>query len=400
MTAVPLLALATFLALVPVTLLVPGLAELVRGAHGGTRFEAHLFMAVNMCTGMAAVPLVMRALRRWPNVRAWLVLLLAADAVLFVAMGLAPSLGALMAARALDGAAHLPAVTVLMVAANRFAGHRRGATLGALAAAIMAGVAVGGPLGGWLVQHGPAAVYGAGAGILALGVGVVLLVPPVPAAQAAADPRRRYRFNVRAPHAWAPLVLGFMDRFTVGIFVSTFTLYLGEVLRLAPAARGGLIALFMVPFAVLSYPAGRLTDRIGWLRPLLVGNVGFGVVYASYGLVGPALLPAAMVASGVMSALMYAPNLVLVAETVRRGVGEGLFGAFQVAGSLGFLVGPVAGGVLVELSRRLTGEVAWAAIFVAVGALTSAVGLAAWAVLRGQERHWVAGAATQGSGAD
>jgi hypothetical protein len=107
-----------------------------------------------------------------------------------------------------------------------------------------------------------------------------------------------------------------------------------------------------------------------------------------------------MVASGVMSALMYAPNLVLVAETVRRGAGEGLFGAFQVAGSLGFLVGPVAGGVLVELSRRLTGEVAWAAIFVAVGALTSAVGLAAWAVLRGLERHWVAGAATQGSGAD
>ena len=81
-----------------------------------------------------------------------------------------------------------------------------------------------------------------------------------------------------------------------------------------------------------------------------------------------ALLPVTMVASGVCSALMYAPNLVLVAEMARRGAGEGLFGAFQIAGSLGFLTGPIVGGILVEVTRRIGGEVAYREIFVGVGA--------------------------------
>ena len=40
------IALATFLTLVPITLLVPGLTELVSVAHGGTRFQSHLFAIV------------------------------------------------------------------------------------------------------------------------------------------------------------------------------------------------------------------------------------------------------------------------------------------------------------------------------------------------------------------
>ena len=50
------IALATFLTLVPITLLVPGLNELVMGEHGGTRFQAHLFVSLNQLTGIIAVP--------------------------------------------------------------------------------------------------------------------------------------------------------------------------------------------------------------------------------------------------------------------------------------------------------------------------------------------------------
>ena len=110
---------AMFLALVPVTLLVPGLDELVVARHGGSDGAAHGFMTVNMLAGMITVPLLMRRLRRLGDLRGWLVALFLIDAGAFVGMGRATSLTTLFAFRILDGAAHLPAVTFLMVAANR-----------------------------------------------------------------------------------------------------------------------------------------------------------------------------------------------------------------------------------------------------------------------------------------
>jgi len=384
------LALGTFLTLVPVTLLVPGLRELVMGAHGGTRLDAHLFMSVNMIAGMVAIPVVMRLLSRWPDVRTWLVGLLLADACVFAAMAAAPSVSALLALRAVDGALHLPAVTLLMVAANRFAGRRRGATLGVIASALMLGVAAGAPLGGWLVDRDPSLVYRAGAALLVVAALSCSLVVTVPAAPTDSGSSSRYRWDRRAVAGWIPLAYGFMDRFTIGVFVSTFTLYLAEVHGLGAAQRGLLMSLFLLPFAALCYPAGRLADRTGWFAPLLTGNLLFGVAYASYGVAPLAALPVLMVVSGILAALMFAPNLVLVAEFARRGAGEGLFGAFQVAGSLGFLTGPIVGGVLVEVTRRHAGAVAYAPIFAGVGAVEIGLAVLSFVALRDLARAWSA----------
>jgi hypothetical protein len=138
----------------------------------------------------------------------------------------------------------------------------------------------------------------------------------------------------------------------------------------------------MNPFAALCYPAGRVAERRGWLVPMLAGNLVFGIVYASYGVVPRALLPVAMVLSGVSSAFMFTPSLLLVSDLARRGHGEGLFGAFQVAGSLGFLAGPIAGGVLVSVTSRGGSRPAYEAIFAAVGALELVLATVTWLVLR------------------
>jgi len=355
-----------FLTLVPVTLLVPGLHELVRVAHAGSAGDAHVFMTVNMITGILAVPVVLRLTHRWRNVRHWLAVLLLLDAAAFIGMGTSPSLPTLFAFRAMDGMMHLPAVTLLMVASNRQMGERRGGAFGALASALMIGVAVGSPLGGWLVGFGPAWVYGTGSALLVLASGAALLMGRVPDV----SPREgRYRWNWRAAFTWVPLAYGFMDRFSIGIFVSTFTIFLADVHAVSAAQRGILIALFMMPFALLSYPVGRLVDRRGWLLPILVGNVAFGFLFASYGIVPNSLLPVVMVLSGVSSALMFAPNLMLISDLARLGHGEGLFGAFQVAGSLGFLAGPIVGGILVTTTGGDGAPPAYAAIFVGVGSL-------------------------------
>jgi MFS family permease len=156
------------------------------------------------------------------------------------------------------------------------------------------------------------------------------------------------------------------------VFVSTFTLFLAEVHGASGAQRGLLMALFLVPFALLCWPAGKLADRIGWYRPLVISNVLFGLVFALYGQVPFRMLPVLMVLSGVLSALMFAPNLLLTSEVARR-AGDGIFGAFQIAGSVGFLIGPAFGGVLVSVLRDATGSVDYGSIFLLVGALEGAL---------------------------
>ena len=381
------IALATFLTLVPLTLVVAGLNELVIVHVGGTRADAHAFTAINMATGIVGVPIAMVLFRRRPSLRLWLVGSLLIDAVAFLGMNAAESVPALLAWRALDGIAHLPAVTLLMVAANRLAGEKRGATLGLVATSLMMGVAIGSPLGGWLVERGPSAVYLTGAALLTVAALASLRIPPLPA-DANVGRGHRYQWKRGSLATWMPLAFGFLDRFTIGVFVSTFTLYLGEVLKVTPSERGLLMALFMMPFAILCWPVGRLADRAGWFAPIIAGTIAFGVVYATYGLVPHALLPVSMVLSGLTSALMFAPNLLLVSEFARRGAGEGLFGAFQVAGSFGFLTGPIAGGIAVEVTRRATGVPAYDAIFMGVGALVIVLGLVAGLVLAPVAREW------------
>ena len=383
------IALATFLTLVPITLLVPGLTELVSVAHGGTRFQAHLFVSLNQLTGIIAVPFAMRLHRRFPETHRWIVGLLALDAVSFVGMGTAGSLGELFAWRAVDGLAHLPAVTFLMIAANRAGGARRGASLGVVAAALMVGVGVGAPIGGILVDRDPSLVYRVGAVLLAVAAVAALAIPRTAVAVAVDGPSRsRYAWDRTRVATWMPLAYGFADRFLIGVFVSSFTLYLTEVHQVSAATRGMLMSLFLLPFALLCWPAGRLADRVGWYGPIVSANILFGITYASYGLLPFALLPAAMVLSGVLSALMFSPSLVLVSEFARRGAGEGLFGVFQVAGSFGFLFGPLVGGLLVETLRRADGEPAWALIFGAVGALLVGLGLVSWRVLGRLSAEW------------
>lgn len=386
------IALATFLTLVPITLLVPGLTELVSVAHGGTRFQAHLFVSLNQLTGIIAVPFAMRLHRRFPETHRWIVGLLALDAVSFVGMGTAGSLGELFAWRAVDGLAHLPAVTFLMIAANRAGGARRGASLGVVAAALMVGVGVGAPIGGILVDRDPSLVYRVGAVLLAVAAVAALAIPRTAVAVAVDGPSRsRYAWDRTRVATWMPLAYGFADRFLIGVFVSSFTLYLTEVHQVSAATRGMLMSLFLLPFALLCWPAGRLADRVGWYGPIVSANILFGITYASYGLLPFALLPAAMVLSGVLSALMFSPSLVLVSEFARRGAGEGLFGVFQVAGSFGFLFGPLVGGLLVETLRRADGEPAWALIFGAVGALLVGLGLVSWRVLGRLSAEWKSG---------
>src|SRR3970282_1521775 len=92
-------------------------------------------------------------------------------------------------------------------------------------------------------------------------------------------------------------------------------------------------------------------------------------------------LPASMVLSGLASAFIFAPSLLLVSDLVKRGHGEGLFGIFQIAGSLGFLAGPLVGGILRALTG-VDGRPAYEAVFALVGLAELVLAAGAFALLR------------------
>jgi MFS family permease len=148
------------------------------------------------------------------------------------------------------------------------------------------------------------------------------------------------------PRIIVPLLFAFADRFTVGFYTTTFSLFLSRVYGLGPQQIGLLIAAFMLPFAVLSYPFGILSEKTSRVGLLAVGSLLYGLGTASLVLWSPAQLPFVMAAIGISAAVMFVPTMVLTTEYASDELRSTALSAFNAAGSLGFIVGPVVGGLI------------------------------------------------------
>jgi len=366
------ISLLTFVVMVPVTMMVAPLKELIAVRYAASAFWTHSFMSVNMIGAILAAPFIGLLADRNRSRKRIAAIALAADAVLLSAMGLMPSLTLILAMRFLEGAAHILALSTLMAIASGWAlKHRRGRTMGIVGAAMMFGTACGTRVGGLVWQHMPGWTFQI-AGMLAAAAafGTLMFVAESPRRDRAPSRRMRDLFGlVRTyPKLMIAYAYAFIDRLCVGVVITTFGLFLADAHGLDPSARSRLLVMFLLPFALLVYPAGRLADRIGRIWPMALGSVAFGLTFASYGILPLNGLYIAMVLSGIFSAAMFAPNLTLCADFVpqaQRGAG---FTGFNVAGSLGFVLGPLlAGGLFTVLASHGTAASAYSVTFIATG---------------------------------
>ncbi len=368
-----------FVAMLPVTLLVPVLKELVGDRYQVGPMWSHAFMSVNMIGAVLAAPWLTRLAALRGQMKRVAALGLAAEAVLLALMSLAPSATILLVLRFFEGAAHILTISTLMAMASSWSrSATRGRTMSIIGAAMMFGTTCGTRLGGVVWAYMPNLVFVTSAAI-ALIAGILTLAL-AQEASAAASPRRRpgsLLMLVRErPSLWTAFAYAFIDRFCVGVIISTFVLFLANVHGLDPSMRSGLLFLFMLPFAVLLFPAGLLVDRIGRVWPIAVGSILFGVAFASYGFLSLSALHAAMVVSGILSAIMFAPNLALCADLSPVEERGAAFVGFNIAGSLGFLAGPLIGGLLLrQLASGWPIEQAYAVTLLATGATQIACGL-------------------------
>jgi MFS family permease len=344
-----LLSAGILLTMLPVTMIVPVLKELVSVRFQVDTFWAHAFMSTSLLGAILFAPFAGKIIDRYPNRRWIFVLSLLGNGLCFIAMALTDSFAGLMVARFLEGAMHITALSCWLASgADSAKPGKSGRTMGALGGMIMLGITIGVPLGGFIAGDNAIGVLWYAAGIsIATGIFVFLALPnKIPASPLIRKPQRLLHLLNENPLLLIPYTYSFIDRMCIGVVVSTLGLYMTDILDMSPAQRGMTLSYFLIPFSLLSYPVGKWSDKIGKIGMLAFGSLAFGILFMFYGYFASTWLTVAMVASGIVSAFMFVPTLALckdIATTAQHGA---VFAGYNIAGSLGFVVGPLFGGTL------------------------------------------------------
>ncbi|WP_129117017.1 MFS transporter [Halegenticoccus tardaugens] len=374
------LAVVVWAVLVSQVLLYPGVEDLIAalgapsGIEAGMWFLVAEFAAFVICAGLWGA-LSDAVGRRVPLIVAGAL----GGALGYVAIAAAPSFGlsfgAVLSLRALCGALTIGAfslsITMLMDLAG---GHGR--NMGAAGIAIGLGAAIGSVVGGRLTTVDPLApLYGAAALLLLVALLAGTVEDRAPGERRASVGAVLSRLSDR-PALGVPYAFGFIDRLTAGFFALVGVYYFRDAFGLDAAAAGVVLSLFFFPFAVLQYPLGVLSDRIGRFLPVVAGSMLYGVAIVAVG-VAPGLELAAglMVLVGVFGALVAPATMALVTDLVAPEERGAAMGGFNVFGSLGFLTGFLIGGFVADAHGYLPA-------FVVVGLMEVSIAVLALRAVR------------------
>ena len=385
------LAVVVWAVLVSQVLLYPGLDGLIAalGAPGGIRAgmwflvaEVAAFVVFAVVWGAASDSLG----RRTPLVVAGAL----GGATCYLLLPQLPVFGVgfagVLLLRAVGGAFTIGAFSLGMTMLMDLGGGN-GRNMGAAGIAIGLGAALGSVVGGQLAALDPFAPVYAGAVVLVAAAGVAATVgetiadttPDMTDSDAGyttpslggALATLRSRPSLAVPYAF-----GFIDRLTAGFFSLVGVFYFGDGFGLGAAGVGVALALFFLPFALLQYPLGSLSDRIGRFIPVVVGSIGYGLAIIAVGVASTAAAAMAlMTLVGVAGAFVAPATMALVSDLcgpAERGVA---MGGFNIFGSLGFLAGFLLGGVVADVTGYLTA-------FLVVGGLEIGIALLALPAVR------------------
>ena len=372
------LAVVVWSVLVSQVLLYPGLSDTV-DALGGTSELAGMWFLVAEFSAFIVCAVVWGVLSDSLGRRTPLIVTGAAGgAASYLAVALTPLVGlgfpVVLLFRVVGGAFTIGAfslsITMLM---DLTGGHGR--NMGAAGTAIGAGAALGAVVGGGLAALDPLAPVYAGAVLLA---GTAMLAGTVPdRSRGDGLPVDTIVRRIRTrPVLLVPFAFGYVDRLTAGFFALTGVAFFRDTFSVGPALAGLTLALFFVPFAVLQYPVGSLSDRIGRFLPVVVGSLLYGVTIVAVGLAPTYLLAAGLlVVVGVWGAFVAPATMALVTDVVPATERGAAMGAFNVFGSLGMLSGFLVGGVVTAWYGYLTA-------FLVAGGLELCIALTAFPWVR------------------
>jgi DHA1 family solute carrier family 18 vesicular amine transporter 1/2 len=348
--AVVLVTLGTFTDLLAYSIAVPVLPDLMGRMGASPATIGFLFASFGVTLLSVSVPMGAisdRVGRRLPLVVGMVVLSL--STLLFA---YAPSLPWLFAARMLQGAADAITWGVgFALVADLYGVSERGRVMGLVMSGSNLGFMLGPSIGGWLYETGgPELPFVLVSVIAAAGaVGFFWLRPAAPiASQEPVSFSRLIR--VRAIAICALVVA--VASATFAMYEPVLALYLSSSLKLSPSRIGLVFGVAAMASAAMHPLYGRLADRYGGRRLMLIGLLAAAAVM-------PAMAHAEtywgaqslFLVQAVALGMVVTPSLTYMAEAGARAGAPSFgvsYGLYNFAWGCGLLGGPAVGGVLYE----------------------------------------------------
>ena len=272
--------------------------------------------------------------------------------VFFILMTLTTSFTQLLIFRFLQGICSVMGWQTLMTLALDHANDcNRGVCMGVFGSFLALSMGLGPVLGGFLASKSVFLPYYAAVilNIIVAALAVLFVEEP-----AHLRPRASLKESLlilkKRPTLSVPALFNFVDRLHVGFILYLLPLFLELRLGLGPSWRGMLLGIFALPYILLHYPIGRLSDKTGRLALLVPGALLFGLLSSSAGFLGGGFVITAVVFAtlGVFSALTGPTNAALVGDLVRKEENAMAMALFTFAGNLGIVCGPLIAGWVMD----------------------------------------------------
>lgn len=223
----------------------------------------------------------------------------------------------------------------------------RGRNMGIYGSLLALGFGMGPMLGGFLAKVGTFVPYYVASGLIVL-VFILSLTILREAETTAKRPTIIASLLIvkKYPRIVIPGLFNFVDRFSVGFMIFLLPFFLVDELGLSPDLRGVSLAIFALPFILLQFPMGKLSDKIGRYIPLLVGNLCFCIILPMVGFFGSdvyAVLLVLLALLGVFSGISAPSSMALIGDFVKKEDNAMGMGFFNFLGNLGVTLGPLVG---------------------------------------------------------
>jgi MFS family permease len=344
---IAILAALVFLAMFNLTLIAPILPVFVIDRFDVTEVEGSWFITIEMLAYIIFAPIWGSISDKFGSRRIFIIIGLVGSALMYFLMTTAQSLMVLLGLRFIQGAVTVMAWSLVMTSALDLAPKKGiGKVMGMIGAAMMFGMALGAPVGGRV--HDSFGIFAPlyMASIIFTGATIIaLLFLREHAIHHKPDSIMDALKVLTSEKKLAiPFIYGFVDRFTVGFFVFVFPAFMASTYDSSPGEIGMLMAALLIPFAALQYPFGKLSDKIGRGKPLVIGSLLYGLLMCFIGVSSKSMVIPLMACCGILAAMMFPPSIALIGDIAppeKRGTATGGFNLF---GSLGFAIGPLVGG--------------------------------------------------------
>lgn len=339
-----------FLSMLPVTMIVPVVKDVVKDRMLGTNWEVAYFTSIPMLGSFLFAPVAGIISDRFKNRKYFISFFCFLDAGLFYLLTIVTDMGLFLFLRFLEGAAHIFIIGLLLSSAadrendpenKRYYG--KGILMGITGMFLSLGGAFGMPLG-ILGRQNPLLPFYVGSGILIF-VGLMSLLM---LKDKGIHKVKDFKLNdlkvaiFENPFLFVPFLFNFIDRFTVGFIISSFNIHLRETLAFHPGMLGVFLGLVLFPMSLLSYPSALLSRKTGVLPLVLVGSTIYGIFLGLSGTTNDYwYLFTFLLICGIGAGVMFVPSMMLASKMSKPGLTATTMSAFTGVGSLGFMLGPI-----------------------------------------------------------